>query len=138
MAFVNEHISEKDKSKIDFASIGRTPHGDPKTDPVSPSIWTIDRDKDVFLMWTWSGRDDISNHQYFLYFWKGTPMHASMKYQFPAPNTVLWHLGWLNCPEHLRSEYDDMIRVLKEAFIVYEVFGDADGIIGHAEVQFDF
>ena len=67
MAFVNEYVSAEDKTRIDFASIPRRPHDDVKLHSVNPHRWTIDRERDVILIWTWSGREENSKSNYFLY-----------------------------------------------------------------------
>ncbi len=138
MAFVNEYVSAEDKKEIDFSSISARPYGDPKITPVSPYIWTIDRERDVFLMWTWHGHEDAHKDNFFLYWWKGTPLGVRMDKTLIEPRTLLWRRFGLTCPAHLRAEYDEIVTVLKEALTVYGFDGDVGENVVSVEVQFDF
>jgi hypothetical protein len=105
---------------------------------IDPRRWVIDHDNDVFLMWAGNARDEASNQHDFLFWWKGTPMALSMREEWYGKTTLTWHLGLLHCPEHLRSEYDEMIQVLKEALRVYGGGFAPDLGVSPIEVQFDF
>jgi len=134
MAFVNEFVPQEDKARIDWNSIPRPIY---RLRPIHPYRWTIDRERDVFLMKTEQGREEASNQYEFLFWWKGVPTRIRLEKSWPGKNTLRWHRLGFFVPEPLRAIEPEIIEVLKEALTVYGFDGDPKTPIA-VEVQFDF
>jgi hypothetical protein len=116
MAFVNEKISEEDKARIDWSPYLVLPQS---RSPFEPFMWTIDRNRDVFLMWI--GKKIPGPHLGPVLFglsWKGTLIHflANVKIQTdPAPKRDMsWDIE-LPIPDALMADKTEIQIALKEA-----------------------
>lgn len=75
MAFVNEKISHDDRQMYGLDKLDeRKMYG--KT--ISRQ-WTIDRDKDVFLRHTASGREEHSNSTWWEFYWRGSHLLVELE-----------------------------------------------------------
>ncbi|MEQ1661459.1 MAG: hypothetical protein ABL877_02050 [Thiobacillus sp.] len=117
MAFVNEYISETDIEKYGIKELNlkfRKPN--PKPD------WTVDHERDIYLRYLYSGREEFSNrHTYYLY-WKGTPLMVVLDLMDAggARGAEQWRhfkLWRLDIPEILKPDEREIIADLKEALI---------------------
>jgi hypothetical protein len=116
MAFINEKLSERDKARIDWSPylvyLNRRV-------PFDPFMWTIDRGRDVFLMWI--GKRHPGPHLGPVWFglnWKGTVIRflANVSYK-TDPGTrsdIYWDIE-LPIPERLVAEQEEVLTVLEEA-----------------------
>jgi len=138
MAFVNELISDEDKQRFDFSVIRRPPT---YLESVYPHHWTIDRERDLFLIWTRGGGEDDRNAAYFALWWKGNVLPVNL--EFTEIGTIhdhiktTWRLRWIGVPPHLERERTAIISALKEALVVYKVGGAGVPVVSH-EATFEF
>jgi hypothetical protein len=135
MAFVNEYIPDADKQRIDFSKIEHPMHRKPI---IIPSEWTIDRERDISLLYLGGGIGDIPH--FFVFYWQGKTINVFLRstYIGDYPNSdteVTWRLEFLgrlaNVPEN------EVIKTLKEALFTrgYTSIKYREKI---KEVHFDF
>ena len=117
MSFVNEDIPEEDNQRIDFSKFK---HPRSSTRGVQPGRWSIDRERDVFLIWIVDGGEDEQDAKYFLFGFSGTIFHICLerKYDHQLQRSI-WHLQQFYPPESIRLQRDDMLLALKEALTEY-------------------
>lgn len=71
MAFVNEYVPEEDVKKHNLDEIWLKSHPVEKTIPKDVQLhWTVDRERDAFLMCVGIGREEYSNRHTFVLYWK--------------------------------------------------------------------
>src|SRR4051812_32800970 len=121
MAFVNEYVSDADRRAIDFSVIKQAPLN---KDPIDPYMWTIDRDRNVFLMRTGSGGADESEVQHVALWLQGQVVPATIRsrYDDRQKELLVWELQNLDVPEHLRARRSDILQLLREALDEYGSF----------------
>jgi hypothetical protein len=117
MTFVSEKIPDADKQRIDFSNI---------KDPVSlkpiiiPSEWTIDRGRDIALIYLGGGVGSFPF--FFVLYWQGKTINVHLRStttgDFPNSDTeVTWRLEFIgrlaNVPE------EEVISTLKKALSVH-------------------
>lgn len=138
MAFVNEIISAHDKANFDFSQIKRPPLC---VDPIEPHYWTIDRKRDIFLIWTLGGNEEEQNVHHFALWWRGDVVHVKLERDAVGQNkthvTSTWRLKQLRLPSHLESSRAEVVEVLKEALTEYKVAGAGVRVASH-EAKFEF
>jgi len=115
MAFVNELISEEDKQKIDWTKFKAYPYSNPH----SPWKWTVDKDRDVFLvMLCGQGREEEHPEVYALS-WKGVIIRfeaeRDCKGMFVSGVDMFWHIFNIEVPLHFEDQRQEILGVLKEA-----------------------
>jgi len=115
MAFVNELISEEDKQKIDWSKFKAWP----SSKPHRPWKWTIDRERDVFLIGlVGRGREDDHPEVYALS-WKGDVIRfeaeSGGKGMFTTGVDMFWKIFNIYIPSHLERQRQEIIETLKEA-----------------------
>ena len=137
MTFVNEYVSDEDKQKIDWASIPHPHFKDPRI-KLDPRRWIVDRDRDIFLMWTGRGRDEGANQHDFLFWWKGSPMPLSLAEHWIDKHTVCWRRLGLSYPRSLQSEHEAIVNSIKQALLVYGGGFAPELGMSPVAVQFDF
>jgi hypothetical protein len=74
MTFVNEYISPEDVEKYHIKEINKQFFkGHYKPD------WTIDRERDIWLRYMTTGREDFASHWNFALYWKGRLLHIQLE-----------------------------------------------------------
>ena len=116
MAFVNEKIPDVDKQRIDFSKIKHPVH----RDSISPIDWTIDRERDIALIFIGGGVGDFPH--FFVLYWQGEIINAflrsTIKGNFPNGDTELtWRLEFLGRLANVAEP--EVIDTLKEALFVF-------------------
>ena len=139
MPFKNEYISAADQVKYDIARINAL---DAKSN--YQPIWTVDRDKDVYLRLMRRNRD--FDKKDFTFYWKGTLTWIALSdegilkdgrqigtrwAQWPST----WNVNRL--PEALQPHYSAYIADLKAALTAHKVFGIEPDNVDHV-AYFDF
>ncbi len=137
MAFVNELVSPEDKAKYDWAKMPK-PGPVPEVGMSPPSFWTIDRERNIFFICTWHGREEDSDQYRFLFWWNCTPMALHMRQEIRKPKTIIWHL--VGCSSEFKNGYANTTAALREALCVYGFSGapDVESLLGESDVQFSF
>lgn len=116
MAFVNEAVPEEQKSKFD-----------PKVffDPKSPNTpirmfrWTIDRERDVFLIRLGGGGREPEIPENFALSWKGNVVKfdgvQTAEGGSRAKNLVVdWHITNVRIPPALDAQREEVLKLLRD------------------------
>lgn len=120
MAFVNETISEADKKKYDdfnfILPVTRK--------PVPAWKWTIDRERDVFLVSLGGqGGQFAEIPKFFMLVWKNKTIKIEAFYKFSGNENKGYDFNWnitkIVIPEALRHELEAIVCLLKEAIDAY-------------------
>lgn len=121
MAFINEEISVSEKGSIDWSQFKPWP----SSEPVEPMWWTIDRDKDVFLVMLEGRRAERESPDVFALSWKGNfiRFEVDVSTRGTAHDAiVLWKLLLIQIPSRLENLRSAILEDLKEAI-------DANGML---------
>jgi hypothetical protein len=115
MAFVNELISEEDKQKIDWTKFKAWPFSDSHR----PWKWTVDRERDVFLVML-CGRGREGEHpEVYALSWKGHfirfEAESGGKGMFSTGVDMFWKIIKIDIPEKLKHRREEILEILKEA-----------------------
>ena len=138
MGFVNEFISEEDKKRYDFSRIKRPPLYHKS---IRPDTWTVDRTRDVFLVWTRGGERGFPNEDHFALWWKGEIVNV----QFERDDTgeisdhtmTHWRLIKIEIPPRLAARRQEILMTVKEALTEYKLSGAGVPVASH-EATFEF
>ena len=123
MAFVNEYvIPEEDYEKYDLRKICGE-HNLPWRGIMHSRDWTVDRDREAFLIKTWSHQE--SRFEGYAFYWKGAWMFFEMQitegesnYKTNPDNASCWY-RWLVkdfvIPSELEAKRDELMSDLQAA-----------------------
>lgn len=131
MSFVNEKISVEDSAKVHWEQYPEYQN----QWKLLPSLWTIDRDRDVFF-WHIKGRIPEWPNQIFGLYWKGSGeiRIEAIETLKDTPGTagklcdISWQIVKISLPELLETERNFIKEVIKEAFEVFARRLGDDGI----------
>jgi len=122
MAFVNELIGDEDKRRIDWAKFRAWPF----TQPVSPWKWTIDRERDVFLIPLGGRGPDGERPEVFALVWKGQMVRfeasATGEGSGKFWSTLHWKVGNVSVPEMLQSCRTQVIELVVQSLSAHGRF----------------
>lgn len=115
MAFVNEYISEADIEKYGIKELNlkfRKPN--PKPD------WTVDHEREIYLRYLYSGREEFSNRHTYCFYWKGTPLMVTLDLidaggERGAEQWRNYSLWRIDIPDTIKSNETEILSDLKEA-----------------------
>ncbi len=134
MPFVNELISEEEKSSFDFSIIDLPYQSRP-----SLYKWTIDRERNSFLVWVKQDREPPYPNIY-AFIWKGLRFEPWVCYQGEKSVSGKWIHIWrienVYLPENFplpSKDNDEMLVMLEEALLVeakasYQQFDNVEEI----------
>ncbi len=128
MTFVNEEISGEDKAKYDWSKFKAWDF----SRPLRPWKWTIDRERNVFLVrLDGRGRDNERPETYALY-WKGFVIRFEAvitgRLNGKFWDEIYWDILKIGVPKEIESYYDEIISDLKQAIDVYGDLFDCSNI----------
>lgn len=113
MAFINERIPESDKARIDWSKFKAWSFSKPS----HPSWWTIDREKDVFLVMLEGRGPDGERPEVYALYWKGDVIRfeADVSGQGTGKfwETVFWRLQAVDIPASLKKSTEEILNDLK-------------------------
>lgn len=145
IAFVNERISAEDAKKYGIAEINK----DFIFGPDAVRLWTIDRDKNVYLRRMKNDREEPTEHEV-SFFWKGALFHIDFKVTGGVEKTAEgWkgrtHWSWngMRRPKNpddqtiLDEHRQEILTDLKEALAAYKDIGVFSKMVEHS-ATFDF
>ena len=118
MAFINEYISEADCDKYDLRKVCGE-HNEVIRGVMCAVQWAIDRERDAFLIETWTHRE-AESHGYGFY-WKGEWLFFELRvleYTYDKTKNALWfrkQVKGLVVPDRLISQREALIDDLREA-----------------------
>jgi len=137
MAFVNEWVSQEDIKKYDLPSFWMKFHW---WTPVTYT-WTVDRQRNVFLLKVGSGREDTSNHIDFVLCWDGEITRIGLikheASQSPNEMATRWELIGFDFPNVSAHSRDEIVDMLKDALRAYKRSGIVWPVENHTSI-FDF
>ena len=118
MAFVNEKLTEEQQSEFEKRGI-KHPYGG----IIEPEFWTIDREKNMYLIGLGAvggNEPELMNERYFLFLWKGEKYIFTLHEDRSTKDIVKWCL-----PKFLQSKYpftgkELFVNDLKEALKVFK------------------
>lgn len=115
MTFVNELISDEDKKNIDWTKFKAWPFSEPHR----PWKWTIDKNRDVFLVaLEGRGRESERPETYALY-WKGVVIRIEAerdgKGAFSTGIDMYWNVLNIEIPMSLKRQNQEILTTLKES-----------------------
>jgi hypothetical protein len=115
MTFINELIPEEDKQKIDWTQFKAWQFSKPHR----PWKWTIDRDRDIFLVGLEGRGPDGERPETYALSWKGVVIRFEAERHSDSMATTNFDLFWkifnIYIPPHLEGQYLEILDTLKEA-----------------------
>lgn len=125
MAFINEFMTEEEKSEFEARKI---PNPGNSLYTLSPYKWTIDRDEDIFLIWGLEEREDDRDKSHFLFCWKGINIPVFVRESWDENSIHIWSLIRINIPTQYTEKTDEIMQSVREAFLVYAFNGVPDDL----------
>lgn len=117
MAFVNELIPEEQKAKFSFPVFTRP-------DGSKPTLWkwTIDRERDVYLVVTnvlGGGYEGTPPDEYYVLSWGGELVSFAAEQHLSGSNskdmTLTWNVHRLDIPPSLQERRDQVLQLIRES-----------------------
>lgn len=148
MAFVNEYVSEENVKKFSLEEIIFRFSPEWRSPGIPPEYrfsWTVDRERNIYLMRIKTGRDDISNRSYWVLSYQGEEIKVQIdraqggSHTFNEnPYKMIWELVKIE-PDHIPGVVtkNEIISTLKEALVVYGQ-GGARRQVPNTIVEFNF
>ncbi|AEV67600.1 hypothetical protein [Acetivibrio clariflavus] len=136
MAFINEKISEADKeifNSYGFKSVFTN-------DPIEPWEWTIDRERDIFLV-ALEGRGyyDSEIPLFYALVWQKRVIKIEAYRKsigdFFTGTEMYWRITKIEAPMFFFNQKDELIELIKEAFDAHGSLGRRDIV---TKVNFDY
>ena len=145
MAFINEKISAEDAEKYGIDEINKHFF----FGPGDVHLWTIDREKNVYLRRMKNNREEPTEHEV-SFFWKGALFHIDFKVTGSGEKTAEGWKGWthwswngMRRPKNpndqviLDEHRQEILADLKEALTAYKDIGVFSKMVEHS-ATFDF
>ncbi len=137
MAFVNEYASPEDVKIYDLDGINQR-FG---KDPALRYQWTIDRERNVFLIWMEAGREEFAARQTFLLWWQGISVFVRLLSAttgtLDSQVTSRWQLQQIDLSPELDAKRTEILETLKDSLVAYKVSGIGFPVPRHIAV-FEF
>ena len=120
MAFINERIPEEEKEKFTFEVTTRP-------DGSKPTLykWTIDRERNAFLLTTKKSGGDAGGSEtitYFVLVWNSHVVQFSGSYERSRDNagkiTQNWNIENLEIPSSISDLKEEIVRLIRDALDV--------------------
>jgi hypothetical protein len=132
MAFVNEIVSDEDAKKYDFEGLSKTLRR--KVWQLKEG-WTIDRTRNIFLIWLGSGQEEFFRQNRFLLWWDGQILTIRINGEdsgnYSGKLTTTWDSPAIALPDVLEPIRAEVITTLKEALAVFKYAGYAGQAVNH-------
>lgn len=126
MGYVNEGILRTERKAYKI----------PNYKEITPSHWTIDKEKNIKLFDYWTNIDNPSE-KYFAFLWEDTVIKITLL-QYGRDNTVTWSLRSIKIPNELMEKREEILSELREALRVYGVFGLNLQTAKKADIEINF
>jgi len=138
MAFVNIRLTTEQREEFVKKNISNPIS--PVLPPLNPALWTIDKDKDVYLFKIGTHRD-YPYDVLFYYSWKDCDMILPLKRKYVSPYICAWDLKteWKQPINNIkdRAIQCEMINDLKLALTEHRLEGNPD-IKEDTNINFEF
>ncbi len=140
MAFKNEYVPEADYEKYDMKKVCAE-HNQPlgRDRHIWFEYWTVDREKDAFLVCIHSHRED--NFRGYAFYWKGEWMFFDMRpidSKYDQTRNAYWFRALVKgftVPDRLIAQRETVIADLKEALTTRDT---VDGIVTDRSSTIEF
>ncbi|MEI8326925.1 MAG: hypothetical protein WCH44_16480 [Betaproteobacteria bacterium] len=141
MAFVNEFITPEDFKKYDIEGVFKKIEG-PVFIYAPPYGWTIDRARNIFLLYITVGHEERSNRLTFALWWDGAVIVTEVEmldgsHSDRYSGHAIWGLAKLNVPKNFLIEREEVVRTLKDAMTCYGYIGPFRQLKSYT-VEFNF
>ncbi len=149
MNFINDLITDEDRKRFDFSVFKRAPDFVYKLS--EPTIWTVDREAGVFLIWLGNQgpqADDEDRRKgvtYYSLWWNECNIECKLWRFDHAQNSITWKQDWISIPEKYLDRKQEVWGVLQEALIAYQLNGNSSFLFFGdppvpelSEIKFDF
>jgi hypothetical protein len=146
MAFVNEYASDEDVEKYGLKEIWDKYHTHSKGDYFSgyKPTFTIDRERNIFLLALGQASGADGNRTMFLMWWSGNEIRVDLELTAGSsrktneqPFFRVWELAYIRVPQGFEAPETEVIEILKEAVQSYGYRGMAKQI-PNTIVKFSF
>jgi hypothetical protein len=138
MGFINEKISEEDAKKYDFEALSKTLRCSLSNLKYE---WTIDWDRNIFLIWLGNGQEEFCMQTRFLLWWAGQIITLSVNNfgeRSPDGSKInTWDSPAFAFPDDLKPSHEEVIGILKEALIEFRWAGYNVQSVNHT-AKFNF
>jgi hypothetical protein len=135
MTFINERVSDDDAKKYDFEGLSKTLHTSLSN---LLSRWTIDRDRNVFLIWLGRGQEEFAMQNSFLLWIEGQKITISLiessKGNPFGIGTTTWDSLLFTVPQGCKFERAEVVSVLKEALTEFKWPGYGGQVVDHTAI----
>ncbi|MBF0383730.1 MAG: hypothetical protein HQL69_22155 [Magnetococcales bacterium] len=135
MAFIYEKVPAEDQKRIDLSEINYPIDGYTRRF----SVWVVDRENDVFLLYASAGGRASPGVQYFVLRWKGQYIRMRLRmiilHDENHNSICCWEKLQMIIPGSLKQEEGQIIENIKESL---RVFGDFGNFAGISDIQFTF
>lgn len=129
MAFVNEEISEEDKLKLNPAN---TFEAKLAGHLVRLSKWTVDHDRQSFLIFLRGARPDEGMPELYAFGWKGTVIvfsaYVSEPGNFKEGIDLSWDVFRVEIPSEFESQRSEILRAIQEALDAHGRYCNRQGV----------
>ena len=130
MAFVNEYVSDNNIKKYNLESLRIKCKG--WIPPRFRFDWTFDSERDSYFIPMESGREENSNQVRGVFYFKGIEWDVKVSLEpgcslsfSENPYQQIWGLIHIKHPSGGQVPENELVPVLKEALVTYQVFGIA-------------
>jgi hypothetical protein len=135
MAFVNERVTDEDAKKYDFEGLSKTLRREVWQ---FKEGWTIDRDKNIFLIWMGRGQEEFCLQQKFMLWWDGQVITISVtgadKGNPYGKATTTWDSLLFVLPDSFKPAREEVISTLKEALTEFKFAGFGGQVVDHTAI----
>lgn len=136
MAFVNERMTKEQREAFKERKI---PAPTWPLRILESSTWTVDHERDIFLVWGSRLREDNHSNTYFVLGWEGIYIQIKLKFTFLNKTSQRWSIVEFDIPKELIENKQEIITDLKKALTVFGLFGNPlDPNNNNINVIFDF
>ncbi len=112
MAFINERVPKEQKKEFTI----------PNYKTITPSKWTIDKEKQIYLFKYWTNIDK-PNEEYFALIINENVITVKLWCEVEHPNIVKWSVVNINISSECEFDKNTILEILREAMKTYGMSG---------------
>ena len=112
MAFINERVPKEQKKEFAI----------PNYRTITPSFWTIDKEKNIILFDYWTNIDK-PNEEYFALVINSSIIKVKLWRETEHPNIVRWSGISVDIPSSCKLDKSTILEILREAMKTYGMSG---------------
>jgi hypothetical protein len=133
MAFINKEVPVDEKKTYDFRGF-QGPFGPCKPEDLGTYMWTIDRERNAFLLATGGGggqHQGVPRREWYGLYWDGAVAHFSGDFvvsRDPRGQLLTWEQPKFIVPSHSQKHRSEWVALLKEALDVQGLYFDRSNI----------